>query len=248
MREAILGGLAGAALGAAVTLFTQFRNWRREEEKSREETTQRLVELAEQGEQFQKTLARRDRELDQQEEQFQQQLRQQVHELDQREEQLREQLAQRSRELDQREAHLQRELEHQTREALRQGYTELLVSQRRCREACLRLAEAGGAERSSDLAAEATAAHDAFLDAYHLLNLDSTTEMWQEVRGLRDVLDQMLDYAKAGRDVVNLGDLARDARQNIERRFRERLGHQPHQKRRPLGVYDKVEEQQDLGT
>jgi hypothetical protein len=115
----------------------------------------------------------------------------------------------------------------------------------RCREACLRLAEAGGAERSPDLAPEATAAHDAFLDAYHVLNLDSTKEMWEEVRGLRDVLDHMLDEAKAGRDVDKLGDLARDARQNLERRFRERLGQPPHQKRRPLGVYDKVERQKD---
>jgi gas vesicle protein len=248
MREAILGGLAGAALGAAVTLFTQFRNWKREEEKSRKEMTQRLVDLARQGEQFEQTLARRDRELDVQEEQFQQQLRQQVHELDQREEQLRQELAQRTRELDQREAHLQRELEHQTREALRQGYTQLLVSQRRCRQACLRLAEAGGAERSPDLAAAARAAHDAFLDAYHVLNLDSTKEMWEEVRGLRHVLDVMLKTANEGRDVDELGELARDARQNLERRFRERLDQLPHQDRRPLGDYDKVKPQQPAGT
>jgi len=210
MLQAILGGLAGAVIGAAVTVILHVRDSRRQEKESRDMLKQRLDELARQETQF------------------------------------RQELAQRSRELDQREVLLQRELEHQTREALRKSYTQLLVSQRRCREACVRLAEAGGAERSPDLAAKATAAHDAFLDAYHVLNLDSTKEMWEEVRGLRDVLDHMLDDAKVGRNVDKLGELARDARQNLERRFRERLGDLPHQERRPLGVYDKVERHKDL--
>lgn len=55
------------------------------------------------------------------------------------------------------------------------------------------------------------------------------------------VLDDMLEYATAGRSVDKLGELARDARQNLERTFRERLDQQPHQRRRPLGEpYDKV--------
>jgi len=155
--------------------------------------------------------------------------------MTQQEGELRQEFAQRSRELDQREALLQRELEHQTREALRSSYAQLLVSQRRCRQACLQLAGAGGAERSPQLAEDATAAHDKFMDAYHALNLDSDRDMWEEVRGLRDVLDDMLKNAEAGREVDDLAELARDARQNLERTFRRRLGQEPHQDRRPLG-------------
>jgi gas vesicle protein len=253
MREAILSGIAGAALGALVTLIIKFGDWRRQEKESRKKMTERLEELANEGERFRKTFAPREQALDeqgdqfrqqlsQQEEHFRQQLSHQVHELEQREQQLHQEFAQRSRELDQQEAHLQRNLEHQTREALREGYTLVLVTQRRCREACLQLAEDGGAKCSPELAAEAKAAHDEFLDAYHMLNLDSTKQMWEEVRGLRHVLDDMLDYAEKGRDVKELGELARDARQNLERMFRERLGYQPHQDRQPLGKkYDKVE-------
>lgn len=34
--------------------------------------------------------------------------------------------------------------------------------------------------------------------------------------------------------------MARDARQNLERSFRERLGYKAHQKRNDLGRYDKI--------
>jgi len=60
------------------------------------------------------------------------------------------------------------------------------------------------------------------------VNLDSTENMWKEARGVRDVLDHMLEYATADRSVDKLGELARDARQNLERTFRERLDQQPH--------------------
>jgi hypothetical protein len=163
------------------------------------------------------------------------------HELVEQQKQFKLTFDQRDRELRQREALLQLELEYQTRETLRQCYRQVLESQRRCRQACLRLAKAGGAEPGADLAAEAAAAHGEFIDAYHALNLDSTEAMWKEARGLRDVLDDMLEYATAGRSVDKLGELARDARQNLERTFRERLEQQPHQPRRPLGKpYDKV--------
>jgi transcriptional regulator GlxA family with amidase domain len=84
-------------------------------------------------------------------------------------------------------------------------------------------------------------AHDRFIDVYHALNLDSTKDMWKEVRGLRHVLDKMLDGAKAGHEVDRLGELAQDARQNLEREFRKRLGLEPHQDRQPLDYpFDKV--------
>lgn len=65
--------------------------------------------------------------------------------------------------------------------------------------------------------------------------------MWEEVRGLRDVLDHMLVSAQEGNkgECEDLAELARDARQNLERSFRDRLGYEPLQERRPLGDYDK---------
>ena len=50
------------------------------------------------------------------------------------------------------------ELEHQTRAALRETYADLLVAQRRSREASLALADAGGRGNSSSLAESATSA------------------------------------------------------------------------------------------
>jgi lactoylglutathione lyase len=134
------------------------------------------------------------------------------------------------------------ELEHQTREALRRRYGELLVTQRRSREASLRLAEAGK-KADKALAADAVAAHAEFVDSYHELNLDSNRPMWLEARGLRDALGRTLELAQSGhlagcRDAAGL---ARDARQNLERSFRQRLGHKPHQCRRNLREFDKVE-------
>jgi hypothetical protein len=200
----ILSGLAAAVLAGLVTVFVQFRDWKKREAASQADLKQQLAQLAEQQKQFQLTFDQRDRELQQ------------------------------------RESLLQRELEYQTRETLRQCYRQLLESQRRCRQACLLLSKARRTERAN-LVAEATAAHDKFMDVYHALNLDSTDDMWKEARGLRDVLDHMLEYARAGRNVDQLGELARDARQNLERTFRERLGQKPHQRRRPLGKpYDKV--------
>jgi hypothetical protein len=208
MRDVILSvlsGLAAAVLAGLVTVFLQFRDWKKREAQSQADLKQQLDALAEQQKQFQLTFEQRDRELRQ------------------------------------REVLLQRELEYQTRETLRQCYRQLLESQRRCRQASVRLAKVGGADHGAELAAEATAAHDEFLDAYHALNLDSTEDMWKEVRGLRHVLDHMLEFAMTGHNVDGLAELARDARQNLERTFRERLDQRPHQPRRPLGQpYDKV--------
>ena len=138
---------------------------------------------------------------------------------------------------------LKRELEHQTRDTLRRTYADVLVTQRRSREASLRLARAGGAAGNEGLAEAAIAAHDEFIDHYHLLNLDSSREMWLEARGLRHVLDEMLKLAQAGsaRECETAADFARAARQNLEGGFRNRLGYQGHQARRNLGDYDKVD-------
>jgi hypothetical protein len=63
------------------------------------------------------------------------------------------------------EAGLQaRQLEHQTREALRETYKQLLVAQRRSREASLDLALAGGITKNAVLAKEANAARSEFID------------------------------------------------------------------------------------
>jgi hypothetical protein len=148
----------------------------------------------------------------------------------------------RARERRQRSELLQKELEHQTNEILRRAYAQLLTAQRRSRELSIRLAEGGGSAADATLAGMAIAAHDDFIDCYHQLNLDSTPEMWLEVRGLRHVLDKMLEKAQAG-DAAEcriLVQTARDARQNLERTFRERLGHEALQARHPLGSYDKV--------
>ncbi len=148
-----------------------------------------------------------------------------------------------SRERRQRQQLLRQELEHQTRDALRQTYAQLLAAQRRSREASVQLATAGGVDGNGELAEAAIAAHAEFIDRYHQLNLDSSRDMWLEARGLRDILDKMLEFAQAGRaaECGSLVETARDARQNLERSFRERLGYQAHQKRRLLGKYDKVE-------
>src|SRR5438874_11268879 len=103
-----------------------------------------------------------------------------------------------ARERRQRNELLQKELEHQTLETLRRTYGQLLIAQRRSRELSVRLAEAGGTPSEANLAAAATAAHSEFIDFYHQLNLDSSRDMWFEVRGLRHVLDKMLDEARAG--------------------------------------------------
>jgi hypothetical protein len=148
-----------------------------------------------------------------------------------------------SRERRQRSELVQRDLEHQTREALRHTYAQLLVVQRKSREASVQLAAAGGAPGNGNLADPAIAAHAEFIDLYHQLNLDSSPEMWFEARGLRDILDKMLEFAQAGQadECRSLVKVARSARQNLERSFRERLGYVAHQSRRPLGEYDKIE-------
>jgi hypothetical protein len=136
------------------------------------------------------------------------------------------------------------ELEHQTRGALRETYAQLLVAQRRLREACLDLAREGGAEGSADLQQKATSTLAEFIDAYHRLNLDASRDMWKDARGLRHVLEDMLKHAEKG-DLERCEDLkreARHARQNLERSFRIRLSHKPLQKRRLLAQpYEKHE-------
>jgi hypothetical protein len=148
-----------------------------------------------------------------------------------------------SRERSQRQRLLAQELEHQTREVLRRAYADLLVAQRRSRESSLGLAVAGGTAADQTLVETAISAHAEFLDRYHQLNLDSSREMWLEARGLRNALDDMLKLGQEGDAPAcsAAAELARDARQNLEIRFRERLGYADLQRRRPLGKYDKVE-------
>jgi hypothetical protein len=150
---------------------------------------------------------------------------------------------------------LSRELEHQTRTALRQTYEKLLGTQRRSRETSLRLAtRAAGVDTSAgdeSLSGAATDAHVAFIEHYHQLNLDASREMWIEARGLRHVLDDMLEAAQEGdADRANeLYELARAARQNLERSFRARLGHEVLQKRKPLSApYDKASTWRQTGV
>jgi hypothetical protein len=65
--------------------------------------------------------------------------------------------------------------------------------------------------------------------------------MWEEGRGLRDVLDAMLETAKQGDTTrcKQLAQTARHARQNLEGTFRKLLGHKPLQDRKDLGEFDK---------
>lgn len=129
----------------------------------------------------------------------------------------------------------------QSRSALRESYARLLVAQRRSREASVALAAATGDLRDAALRT-AGEAHDEFIDEYHRLALDADRPMWKELRGLRVVLDDMLERAREGDAQVcqELTKTARRARQNLERSFRMRLGHEPLQERRPLGSYDKM--------
>lgn len=64
-----------------------------------------------------------------------------------------------------------------------------------------------------------------------------------DARGLRHVLTRMRDKARQGesRECELLRDVAVDARQNLERSFRIRLGLDPLQKRNDLGEFDKLE-------
>lgn len=134
----------------------------------------------------------------------------------------------------------EQQLEHQTRAELRRVYAELLVCQRRSREASFIAARAG--RRHGRALAEARRAHADFLDAYHRLNLDASPSMWREARGLRSILSSMLRAAerKDGTNARRLRSLARDARQNLERSFRTRLGYEVLQDRQPLGAFDKI--------
>jgi hypothetical protein len=101
-----------------------------------------------------------------------------------------------------------------------------LAAQRRSRQASLGLAHSGGATPLTGPTAQvAIAAHDAFVDQYHVLNLDVSPELWSDVVVLREILDDMLWLACQGRakDCDELRDVARDARQNLEGRFRKEL-------------------------
>jgi hypothetical protein len=72
---------------------------------------------------------------------------------------------------------LTRELEHQTRAALRETYGMMLVSQRRSRDASLRLATTTARDGSigdGALKEAAIDAHNAFIDHYDRLNLSGS--------------------------------------------------------------------------
>lgn len=132
------------------------------------------------------------------------------------------------------------QLEHQTRAALRATYSQLLVAQRRSRQASLQLA-LGCESDTRSLTEKANTAHDEFIHAYHCLNLDASHQMWLDMRGLRRILDKMLACAQNGERerCEELVDEARKARQNLEGSFRNRLGHDPLQDRKSLGVHDR---------
>jgi hypothetical protein len=134
-----------------------------------------------------------------------------------------------------------RELEHQTRAALRETYYQLLVAQRRSREASIKLAAADGVTAGEGLRGEVSGAHDEFINQYHRLNLDATPEMWRDARGLRKVLDDMRDFALSGDSEAcqGLAETARRARQNLERSLRIRLGYPTLQERKEIGTYDR---------
>ncbi|MEO6700978.1 MAG: hypothetical protein ABI140_05185 [Jatrophihabitantaceae bacterium] len=139
-------------------------------------------------------------------------------------------------------------LSHQTRAVLRDAYAQLLVAQRRTREASLRLARAQGAARvEADL--EVVNAYAQFIDQYHRVSLDASKELWRDLRKLRRVLGAMKRAARRA-DVERcdeLFELARDARQNLEDTFRIELGHERlHARRNPLGRYDNVRDEDRL--
>ncbi|APX02014.1 hypothetical protein [Arthrobacter sp. QXT-31] len=136
-----------------------------------------------------------------------------------------------------------REHEYQMRSALRESYARLLVVQRRSRQESLTLSRLGEGESRAAAKVVARQAHDDFIDEYHRLALDADRSMWFELRALRHILDDMLKYAELGafRECESLTKTARDARQNLERSLRRRLGHPPLQRRNFLGEkYDKA--------
>jgi len=142
------------------------------------------------------------------------------------------------------------QLEYQTRAALRETYADFLVAQRRSREASVKLAKAGTASPDRQrLEEEAVLAHADFINLYHRLNLDADRPMWKDARSLRKVLDDMLKEGKQGNDTAceALAEVARKARQNLERSFRIRLEHKPLQKRKDVGTYDRREDDDEDG-
>jgi hypothetical protein len=135
----------------------------------------------------------------------------------------------------------QSEHEFQTRKALREAYARLLIAQRQSRQASIALSATKDPERDEALIA-ARRAHDHFIDEYHNLALDADRPVWLELRALRHVLDDMLEDAEAG-DAEGCNSrvqIARAARQNLERTLRQRLGHKALQSRKDLGQYDKT--------
>jgi hypothetical protein len=137
----------------------------------------------------------------------------------------------------------QESLDQSTRAVLRDAYGQLLVVQRRSREASLKLAKAESDARAA-ADAELVTAYAEFIDQYHRVSLDASKEMWRDLRKLRRVLGSMKRAARraeVGR-CDELFELARDARQNLEGTFREELGHERLLPRRPLGKYDDLKE------
>jgi hypothetical protein len=136
-----------------------------------------------------------------------------------------------------------RQFEYQRRDALRETYAQLLIAQRRSRQASLELAKASVAPGQC-IHEKAVSAHDEFINLYHRLNLDASAEMWRDARALRDILDDMLELGQERRakECEELVKFARWARQNLERSFRLELKHETLQPRRDLGKYDKRKE------
>lgn len=131
--------------------------------------------------------------------------------------------------------------EFQERAALRDAYAQLLVAQRRSRQTSLALAAASDETRAT-LRQAAREAHDQFIDEYHRLALDADRSMWLDLRELRKALDDMLTTAEEGdlQACTRLVGTARARRQNLERSFRVRLGHEPLQDRKQTRDWHKT--------
>ncbi len=211
----LLGSIGSAlltgVLSAAVTIVIAIRTWRREDLTAQSELKDRLMALAAGEERFRRESEQRDAELMQSADALRQEMQARAADRAVWENQF-----------------------------LREAYVEVLQAQRRCREACVALALHGGAEGNPELAARAKDAHAAFIETYHLANLDLPREVWKDLRRLRGVLDVMLEDSVEARSVGDLATYARDARQNLVGSFRATLGHERLQRRKPIPKKDEL--------
>lgn len=140
--------------------------------------------------------------------------------------------------LDRRQREIEAQEEHRAR--LREVYIDLVRAARRSRESSLSLAITKGSTDASEevegLTMTATVAHDQFVEEYHLLYLIADHDIYERLRELRSVLDEMLKAAKIGDRKLCEEDVkhARHARQNLAGAFRIALGEKPLQPHKSL--------------